>query len=207
MELYLVIITIAFGHTLAYWITTQPQIRWFLVHAFVNIVVAALSIANNAKTVDGNTCVQGNESQTPTLLAVAIHVYHCLFYKLSADDIFHHAIFVPLLGGIGLVWQWGTCLNEILFFACGLPGAIMYLLLAAQRLHLGWVRHINEPTVSMIIYTIIRMPGILFVCFKMIRATYETPPVTIVNIFTSLCSVNALFYGVQYYRRFLRKSM
>ena len=32
----------------------------------------------------------------------AIHIYHCLAFRLSAADIFHHLLFVSILCGLGI---------------------------------------------------------------------------------------------------------
>ena len=110
--------------------------RWFLLHALGNLVVAVLSLpdfyyyARNPPaalavsycrslpvTPIGHGC-----SDLPTCLIVAMHIYHMISFRLSAVDLFHHLLFVPLIGGIRFVYPWGTAGNLLSFFISGLPG-------------------------------------------------------------------------------------
>ena len=53
-----------------------------------------------------------------------VHLYHCLFFKLTPSDIFHHGLFV---GGVGIpaqLFRWGSMRSFMSFFASGLPGGI-----------------------------------------------------------------------------------
>jgi hypothetical protein len=55
----------------------------------------------------------------------AIHIYHCIAFKLSTSDIVHHLIFVSILCGLGIAFKdkGGIANNFGCFFLSGLPGA------------------------------------------------------------------------------------
>lgn len=65
---------------------------------------------------------------------VAVHTYHCLGFKLSQQDIFHHFLFVPTLGiGGGMLTSWGPIRNVLTFFISGLPGGVDYVMLVLLK--------------------------------------------------------------------------
>jgi hypothetical protein len=84
--------------------------RWFLLHALGNLVVAGLALPDFyfwAKepplALSSAYCEQlpfPGCSDWPTCIIIAMHVYHMVSFKLSSDDLFHHLLFVPLIGGI-----------------------------------------------------------------------------------------------------------
>jgi len=73
-------------------------------------------------------------SDWPVLMIIAVHTYHCVAFKLSQQDIFHHFLFVPTLGvGGGLLTNWGPIRNVLSFFISGLPGGIDYMMLVLLK--------------------------------------------------------------------------
>ena len=117
--------------------------RWYLLHAIGNMVVAGLCVpdlwfwslnppasmsASYCRTLPFPGC-----SDWPTVLIVAMHVYHMMRFKLTNDDLFHHLLFVPLIGGIHFCYPLGVSNNILAFFISGLPGALDYLLLALVK--------------------------------------------------------------------------
>ena len=142
--------------------------RWFLLHALGNLVVAGLSVpdilywwANPAgamsvaycKTLPSIGC-----TDWPTCLIVAMHIYHMLAYKLSGDDLFHHLLFVPLIGGVNFAYAWGVTGNILSFFISGLPGGVDYLMLSLVKM--GKMNSYTEKRINCSINTWIRSPGI-----------------------------------------------
>ena len=182
----------------------DSKCRWWLAHAIINTLIAAFTVGPH------HTCVAGTTSSLPLHLAVWLHVYHAVFYEMTRDDVVHHILFVPTLGGTGLYFHWGGCLHRILFYACGAPGACMYFLLALKRTATA---RVNEPFFSMITYSCIRMPMLLVVVRDMLleagddSATWKyggAAPKPVVHIFCTLTAINAVMYGWQFFRRFLR---
>lgn len=118
-------------------VLTSPKSRWFALHALANAVIAASAAPDVARAllrpIAGLTGAAG--SMLPNAGIAAIHVYHVLFFKLTADDIFHHVRFVAILSTLAIVFKHdgGASINFGAFFLCGLPGGINYVLLVAVK--------------------------------------------------------------------------
>ena len=66
-------------------------------------------------------------------LIIAMHAYHMIRFALSPDDLFHHLLFVPLIGGIRFVYPFGAGGNLLPFFISGVPGGVDYVLLTLVK--------------------------------------------------------------------------
>ena len=100
----------------------------------------------------------------------AIHIFHALFYKLTAADIFHHvafvifnqvAIFWPLMSGWATSHNlgWGPAINALNFFVCGLPGGLDYLCLCWTKD--GHMTRARQKTIQAALNVWCRCPGII----------------------------------------------
>ena len=146
--------------------------RWFLLHGVANILVsigsvqdfywisknppAALSV-EYCKTLPLPAC-----SDWPACVVVALHLYHVIVFALNEQDLFHHILFVPIIGGIRFVYPWGLAGNVLCFFICGLPGALDYMMLAAVKA--GKMDKFVEKRINCSINTWLRGPGITGFC-------------------------------------------
>ena len=89
---------------------------------------------------------------------MVLHFWHCVAYgKLSYDDYFHHFIFAVGMGSVNLIWDWGYSSNFLLFFICGLPGGLDYLMLAAVK-H-NYIEKISEKRINKLLNVWCRGPG------------------------------------------------
>lgn len=71
------------------------------------------------------------------LVVLAVHTYHCIAFPLSKQDIFHHFVFVPVIGVYGGYFvHWGPVRNVLCFFISGLPGGIDYVILTMTKRNL-----------------------------------------------------------------------
>ena len=72
--------------------------RWFAVHAFGNAIVVYFALPEVIQTLrDPLVAFSGPmASMVPNSTVSAIHLYHCLFFKLRADDWFHHMTSLPV---------------------------------------------------------------------------------------------------------------
>eukprot|EP00501_MAST-03F_sp_TOSAG23-6_P002272 GSMAST32.ASY1.ANO1.2372.1 assembled CDS len=140
--------------------------RWFLLHALGNMIAAGLSLpdfywvfeepgqalsAARCETLSFPACTDWAPS-----MIIAIHIYHVLGFNLDANDIFHHALFVPTIGLVRFCYPWGTCGNLLCFFISG------YFLLAAVKK--GTINTMTEKRINCSINTWIRGPGITMFC-------------------------------------------
>ena len=112
--------------------------QWFCLHALANAFVVVGAVPDfyfvslmPSKALSAAHCYEMGKwacSDWPTCMIVAIHIYHMLAFKLTADDLFHHLTFVPVIGGGHFVWPWGAAGNILCFFISGFPGGIDYAL-------------------------------------------------------------------------------
>jgi len=146
--------------------------------------------------------VHGVPSEASITLVLWLHLYHTVFYSLTWDDMFHHGLFAILLAGTGGYYEWGYISNAQLFFICGLPGGIIYGMLALRRCF--WTS-LNEPFVSALVNMLLRCPGILTCtwCFLMTLHHGRSPiaPSWAVFLQLTLSPINGIYYGVESVRR------
>lgn len=184
---YMVQIIVAYGMCLAFLAAYHILIArgkpgdWFEVHAVANAVVVVLSIPAMIVWLSDPLTVVSEGNFTPPaplgpgwtsldvlfhpntnwaiLMIDAVHTYHCLGWKLSAQDIYHHALFVPALGLYGGFFvKWGPIRNCVAFFISGLPGGIDYVILVLVKR--GYVSKFMQKRVSAKINLMCRGPGV-----------------------------------------------
>lgn len=49
----------------------------------------------------------GNASPWPVYIINSLHVYHLVFFQVSGAELFHHLVFVPVIGFLGQYYDWG----------------------------------------------------------------------------------------------------
>ena len=183
---------------------------WLYEHALVNAVVACLAAPGlwaTARAPLASLDARASVDPLPLRLALWLHVYHVLFYALTWADALHHGVFVTLLAAPGGYYAWGHLANAQLFFMCGLPGALLYALVVAQRL--GRCTRVREPTVTALVNVGLRAPGILCCTCTFARVLLATEerapqphaPAWAVALQVSLAPANAIYYGVTSVRR------
>ena len=149
------------------WLRAEGDGRWFFVHAMGNAYIVYYSWWDVINTfVDPETALIRPADAPPISYKVvamigAIHGFHALFYKLSNADIFHHVAFV-IFNQVAIMWpavsdwkgshgiQWGSSINALNFFVCGLPGGLDYFFLAlvkndrlSRKRHKVWQAALN----------------------------------------------------------------
>lgn len=138
-------------------IPNDSKARWFAIHSIGNIftvytILPELWIA--ASTPDQlyvRPCTFKGY-----YVVLSLHLYHFLAFKVNSNDIFHHILFVLLLGGYCNLFQPYIASSIPLLTLNGIPGAIDYMLLAGVRLEL--VPKLTEKRINAFLNTWIRMP-------------------------------------------------
>lgn len=191
----------------------KKMVQWFSTHALVNMVISYwtynavyLTIVDpyNSYNVKAHKETIEN-SNVPICLALWLHVYHVLFYKLTREDVFHHFLFATFLAIPGYYYEWGILRNCNLFFICGLPGGLIYALLALQKC--GYLLSIPEQYFSLLMNGFIRCPGCLFSSFLLFKCfienSYEANCIAFI-IQLVLTPYNAVYYTIQSIKRATR---
>lgn len=181
------------------------SVRWFLLHCCINMLIAILCIPSVIHVLEApqdifrlqepEEWLWSPSSKWPLALVNTLHIYHCVAnFQLSADDWFHHLLFIPTLGFLGVYFPWGSLNNWFAFFLCGIPGGIDYLILALQKMNK--VPTLNQKRISANLNVWVRAPGVLFgiALGYAAKDTCEAPLVAfwIQTIFTF---VNVLYYA------------
>jgi len=142
----------------------RTKSRWFVLHGVYNMIISVLTLPDLWTSIRRPSIMLLPESGSghwPLVLVSALHLWHMLAYSgLTWDDYYHHIVFAGSLCLVGLRYQWGALINFFIFFVCGFPGGVDYLLLACVK-H-NYIRKIDEKRWNAYINTWCRAPGIVF---------------------------------------------
>jgi hypothetical protein len=192
--------------------------RWFLLHGLGNMIVAvaalpdfyfaaqdppaSLSLAYcHRLSATGTLGSYFACSDLLTSLIIAMHVYHTIAFKLSSADLFHHLLFVPLIGGVHFCYPWGVSGNILCFFISGFPGGLDYLMLAAVKS--GVMSSFSEKHINTSINTWVRGPGITayltlaLTCW--LKPPLDTPKEHLMPFPPMIVTCFVIFFNGQYY--------
>lgn len=187
----------------------STTIRWFMIHSMTNIIIGLLCIPGvmqfwnhpeSSFDSDGlEDMLLSPTSKWPLTLTVVLHMYHIMAgFRLSAQDWFHHIVFIPTLAFPGMIYDWGCFCNWFAFFICGIPGAIDYAILALQKMNMAVAY--NQKRISANLNIWVRLPGIIFgvgigfILFRQKR--YRVPDLAILCQLI-LMPLNAIYYSKQ----------
>lgn len=202
---------VAVDFTLCAWLCRDAGSRWFLLHSLGNLFLAALCVPDLLATIANAPAALSVEycrslgalgcTDWPTCIIISMHLYHMLAFKLDANDLFHHLLFVPTIGGINFVYPLGTLCNVLCFFISGLPGGLDYLMLAAVKA--GKLPAYTEKRLNCSINTWLRGPGITTFCALDVacwaRPLPGTPPEDVMPWYVHWPILAIVFFNGQYY--------
>lgn len=164
--------------------------RWFLLHALSNYFITKHSYEDlifcfKDPVVCSNTEWNDN-SKNCFYMCTILHLYHCLFFNLTFDDILHHGIMLFLCGPIVYINQTIPTATS-LFFLSGLPGLLDYSLLWIFKC-LDFNNNLRKY-IYLMVNLLIRSPGCLIISYiNMINYTTENAILSII-----------VFWNAQYY--------
>ena len=173
--------------------------RWFMLHAIINYIIAITTIDDVLACI-ANPLVSSHPMTLDIAgnIACALHIYHCIFFKIRFEDWIHHIlscfIFIP------------TCvkfsskgLSVFYFFCTGLPGSIDYIVLSLVKIG-GMVKK-RQKCITSSLNAYIRMPGGVFcatLLFKDGLKIYSTNSNGLeLMLLAVMIYVNSCFYGKQ----------
>lgn len=178
-----------------------PKARYFALHAICNTLVCCATFRGVLTVLTGDplTVLTGPGEVLGNNIVVGLHLYHCLAFKLSADDIFHHLTFVSTLGVMAITVKKTSGVNipYAIFFLSGLPGGIDYLLLTLSA-H-GFVSKSTQKAVYAKINLWVRGPAMclyVFLWWTAYRTGHVIPPYVILAA-VALHFYNGMFYTQQ----------
>jgi hypothetical protein len=116
----------------------HPGARYFFLHAVINLgVVCFAAWPDVLRLLLDSTHAYSGPSHTMVANSaiMAIHIYHCLAFKLSTADIVHHLLFVTICCGLAIPFKHhgGVANNVGCFVLSGLPGGVDYVMLVLVK--------------------------------------------------------------------------
>lgn len=173
---------------------SEPPAQWCFVHALANVFItwaSAYDVVNVFADPERALFRSRDDPEINYRVAAmigAVHAFHALFYRLSPADIFHHLAFV-IFNQVAIFWpafpsvtgwtalQWGSAINMLNFFVCGLPGGCDYFLLGlVKEGRLSYLKHKRHQAM---LNVWIRCPGMLtsvaIILFEAMRQWEHTP--------------------------------
>jgi hypothetical protein len=158
----------------------RTKARWWLLHAWANslITIATASDAIHAIDAPQQSCVGHPSNVLSIYQALALHIYHAAFFNCTRDDIWHHVVFVGTLGALAIYYDFngGPLVNLVVFFICGLPGGLDYVMLALVKHEK--ISALQEKAWNTRINVWLRSPGLLLSAFCTYQAVRHGPPST-----------------------------
>lgn len=174
--------------------------RWFLLHSLVNIKIIQHSFIDLIKCLNSpNECYKlewDDNSYKAFYYCILLHLYHCLLFKLTKDDILHHFFMMFICGSISFFEQ-NKITTSCLFFLCGVPGCIDYFLLYLNKLK--FIRKIIQKKIYILLNLLIRSPGCLIINSLNIYKFLDYNNYTPLQLYLSTVSSFIVFFNSQYY--------
>ncbi len=157
------------------WKRIRPLTRWYLIHAAGNAAISGLVLPdtlhvtfNPIGALSGSLAAgtpMTSYRSYPVIIMSSMHLYHIVAYwrSMAAIDWIHHLVSGGVVGTACIFYIRGRIVNHGLFFMCGFPGMIDYLMLVGSDL--GLIDRMTEKQINADINIWIRAPGILYTCF------------------------------------------
>ena len=176
-------------------------ICWFILHAYCNFFVVYKCIPYILNFMNEPLLsIQDTTDLTLHYYAFIPHLYHCIAFKLTKDDIFHHALFVFF----GMIFKCfintGFTIALYLFFINGVPGGIDYIMLTLYKLH--YITKHKRHNIALYLNSWFRCPGLIFsntifILYTLIHEHNFYKKMFIIFISFFLWSYNGLYYNYQ----------
>jgi len=179
-------------------LTADDNLLYFALHILLNAYVCWSSYPHLLDSLTSRQFITTSgltfEEHRSIIVIVGFHAYHIVtqWKRLSVSDWLHHLVSV----GVSTV-LFIQCDHPVgctvLFFICGLPGLLDYVVLIGQKA--GWVQRITQKHISSLIQITLRIPGILWCCFLSYEIGLGHPKRVYFNTTSLLSSINALYFG------------
>lgn len=143
----------------------DDKARWFMLHSISNMLVVSLTIDDVVSLTTSpitNVIDNANTSEHAAVFVLCLHIYHVFAYRINRMDVIHHGVMTIILVLAIFLDNpfYYTLCNFNLFFSCGLPGGIDYILMFLVQINK--LESIMEKRLNTHINTWLRAPGILY---------------------------------------------
>lgn len=179
----------------------NTKARYFALHGLWNMIITILTLPDMYYTLlDPINAIRINNDPTrwPIIFVTMIHLWHCVAYSnLTWDDYFHHGFFVITLCSFNFIWEWGYATSFIIFFICGFPGGVDYLMLLAVKHE--YINKLTEKKWNKILNIWCRGPGCIasacLIWINWLAGTCDHIPAPVKFITILLAIFNGQYYS------------
>ncbi len=179
------------------WAMTGSTARWFKLHACINSLIVGLTYNNVCMMISNpQTGFDLKNDHMDGTFTVALHIYHCLFFKLRTIDYYHHSIsvFIPiLLVPSNINYRF----NSLYYFTLsGLPGGLDYVALTLVKYNK--INKLTEKKFASLINSYMRMPlGTIAAFYTYTVAVNEQNNIKFISLFimSFLIFMNVSHFG------------
>lgn len=132
---------------------------YYAVHVVHNLAIVALTAGDMMQSFVSPIVTYTTPNWPAILLCFALHFYHIRDYyaTLHRDDWLHHGLMIGVALPLSLLVEPTPLTGMNLFFTTGLPGAINYAALFAERN--GWLTRSQEKAINVPVNVWLRAPG------------------------------------------------
>ena len=147
----------------------RSSLQWFQLHCVSNLLITYQSWREftNILSNQDNILIK-TTNHDAIQLAISLHIYHILFWRVSQIDIIHHISSVFICGPLMLYIN-TQLVSWLLIIATGIPGGIDYFLLVLVKLNRFSQK--DEKQANALLNTYFRGPfGVLgsYFCYRYI---------------------------------------
>jgi len=182
---------------------------YYGVHVIHNLIIISLTGADVWNSVARfNTLYQYEPNHLAASICYSVHLYHILYYwhAFRYDDWLHHGLMIGVALPLSQQLRAGPLLGANLFFTTGLPGAISYGLLFAERN--GWIENMTAKRWNAATNLWIRAPGCVMQATLEFLAIFTMPRVSIdhtiaATLIAILTAWNGLYFMQQAVRSYV----
>ena len=179
----------------------KKNIRWYFVHAVVNLGVVLLTTPDIIHTLTNTNCLNyipqpwisniASTSENLNIILTSLHLYHLIAFNARFEDYVHHITGI-ITYNICIRFIEGSYPGSLLFFMNGLPGFIDYTNLILVKKNI--MDKITEKKINTYLNTYIRGPGSVLILGMVFKEYQQFNPVLYLPFFSIL-------FNVQYYTR------
>jgi hypothetical protein len=185
----------SFNISLKYLLGESEKARWFLIHSFINTIVAILTFSDTVIFFESLTPVNVEASLSASLIVMSLHLFHGICCRLNHMDIIHHVLMliVLIIPLVNPTHDYIVFSNYLLFFICGLPGAIDYLLM--YLVETNRIDQMTERWCNYRLNSYLRGPGILYGTFSLYHHWLQSSTAFLAHfIAIIICFWNATYF-------------
>jgi hypothetical protein len=179
---------------------TRFQKPYYAVHVLHNIGIVALTAGDLVRVFSQFYEIPYLPFNWPAVcLCYALHFYHCIVYWRSfhLDDWLHHILMIGVAMPLGSTVSAGPLMGFSLFFTTGLPGAISYTMLFAEKN--GWITRTTSKRWNAAANVWIRAPGCSAQAALTLASLLSNRTTTTWEFTVGLCTATLNYWNGQYF--------